>query len=117
MHQPDATFKQHRRNIAKVAGASTCLTVFDHIQNEEAVHFLLNVLDTPDNLFEHIRKEAGAVILRITYGYTPNAQGRDPLVDMAGQAMADFTEASAPGRWAVDVLPFCEQTTLPPCIH
>ncbi|CAE7022126.1 hypothetical protein P3342_004979 [Pyrenophora teres f. teres] len=106
MHQPDATFKQHRRNIAKVAGASTCLTVFDHIQNEEAVHFLLNVLDTPDNLFEHIRKEAGAVILRITYGYTPNAQGRDPLVDMAGQAMADFTEASAPGRWAVDVLPF-----------
>jgi len=109
LNQPDAIFKQHRRNIVKVAGASTSLTVFDRIQNEEAAHFLLNVLDSPNNLFEHIRKEAGAVILRITYGYTPNAQGRDPLVDMAGQAMVDFTEASAPGKWAVDVLPFREQ--------
>lgn len=108
LHQPDSTFKQHRRNIAKVAGASTSLAVFDRIQNEEAAHFLLNVLDSPDNLFEHIRKEAGAVILRITYGYTPNAQGRDPLVDIAGQTMADFAEASSPGTWAVDVLPFCE---------
>jgi len=108
LNQPDATFKQHRRNIAKVAGASTSLAVFDRIQNEEAAHFLLNILDSPNNLFEHIRKEAGAVILRITYGYTPNAQGRDPLVDLAEQAMADFSEASAPGKWAVDVLPFCE---------
>jgi hypothetical protein len=106
MHQPNQTFKHHRRNIAKVASASTSLAMFDRVQNEEAAHFLLNVLDSPDDLFEHIRKEAGAVILRITYGYMPNAQGRDPLVDMAGQTMADFADSSVPGKWPVDVFPF-----------
>ncbi|CAN9281390.1 unnamed protein product [Alternaria alternata] len=86
--------------------SSTSLKVFDRIQNEEAAHFLLNVLDSPNELFEHIKKEAGAVILRITYGYTPNAKGRDPLVDMAGQTMAEFADSSVPGKWSVDVLPF-----------
>ncbi|RYN79807.1 O-methylsterigmatocystin oxidoreductase [Alternaria alternata] len=106
MHQPNQTFKHHRRNIASVASSSTSLKVFDRIQNEEAAHFLLNVLDSPNELFEHIKKEAGAVILRITYGYTPNAKGRDPLVDMAGQTMAEFADSSVPGKWSVDVLPF-----------
>jgi hypothetical protein len=108
MHQPNQTFKQHRRNIAKVASSSTSLAVFDRVQNEEAAHFLLNVLDSPDDLFEHIKKEAGAVILRITYGYTPNAQGRDPLVDLAGKTMEGFAEASVPGKWIVDVIPLRE---------
>jgi hypothetical protein len=76
------------------------------VQNEEAAHFLLNVLDSPDDLFEHIRKEAGAVILRVTYGYTPNVQGRDPLVDLVGKTMSDFADSSVPGKWAVDVFPF-----------
>lgn len=111
MHQPNQTFKHHRRNIASVASSSTSLKVFDRIQNEEAAHFLLNVLDSPNELFEHIKKEAGAVILRITYGYTPNAKGRDPLVDMAGQTMAEFADSSVPGKWSVDVLPFCKFPT------
>ncbi|KAG9191377.1 hypothetical protein G6011_09465 [Alternaria panax] len=105
MHQPNQTFKHHRRNIAKVASSATSLTVFDRVQNEEAAHFLLNVLESPDALFEHIKKEAGAVILRITYGYTPNAKGKDPLVEMAGQTMTDFADSSVPGRWSVDVFP------------
>ncbi|EOA87444.1 uncharacterized protein SETTUDRAFT_88393, partial [Exserohilum turcica Et28A] len=104
--QPGWDFRQHRRNLAKIGGSNTSLAAFDRIQNEEAAHFLLNVLDSPENLFDHIRTEAGAVILRITYGYTPNARGRDPLVDMAEQAMSDFSIASVPGKWTVDLLPF-----------
>lgn len=104
--QPGWDFRQHRRNLAKIGGSNTSLAAFDCIQNEEAAHFLLNVLDSPENLFDHIRTEAGAVILRITYGYTPNARGRDPLVDMAEQAMSDFSIASVPGKWTVDLLPF-----------
>ena len=97
-----------------MASSSTSLAVFDRVQNEEAAHFLLNVLDSPDDLFEHIRKEAGAVILRVTYGYTPNAQGRDPLVDLAGKTMAEFAVASVPGKWAVDVFPFCASHSFTP---
>ena len=55
---------------------------------------------------DHIRKEAGAVILRVTYGYTANPHGPDPLVDLAGRAIQTYTEAAVPGKWVVDTMPF-----------
>lgn len=98
----------HRKNIAKVAGSTVSLSVFDRVQEEEAVHFLLNVLSSPENLFSHIEKEAGAVILKITYGYTAEAHGKDPLVDMAVKTMHEFADSTVPGKWPVDIMPFCE---------
>lgn len=105
-------FKQHRTNIAKVAGSTTSLNVFNRVQEEESVHFLLNVLESPDKLFDHIKKEAGAVILKIIYGYTAEAKGDDVLVDMAGKTMADFSDASVPGKWPVDIMPFRKYSLL-----
>jgi hypothetical protein len=106
--QPNELFKVYRKNMAKVASSAATLSVFDRVQEEEAVHFLANLLESPDDLFAHIRKEAGAVILRIIYGYTPEAHGSDPLVDLAEKAMADFADVSSPGRYIVDVLPICK---------
>ncbi|KAJ4296417.1 hypothetical protein N0V90_006462 [Kalmusia sp. IMI 367209] len=100
------TFKIHRKNIAKVASSNVSLSVFDRVQEEESVHFLLNVLDSPENLFDHIKKEAGAVILKVTYGYTAEAHGKDPFVEMAGRTMHEFADATVPGKWAVDIMPF-----------
>jgi cytochrome P450 len=108
MHQPNEDFKMHRRNIAKVASSAAILSVFDRVQEEESAHFLRHVLDTPDNLFDHIRKEAVAVVLKILYGYTPEAHGRDPFVDLASQTLVDFADAATPGRYVVDVMPFCK---------
>jgi hypothetical protein len=108
MLQPNELFKAYRKNMAKVASSAATLSVFDRVQEEEAVHFLANLLDSPDNLFAHIRKEAGAVILRIIYGYTPEAHGSDPLVDLAEKAMADFADVTSPGRYMVDIFPFCK---------
>lgn len=102
------SFKLHRKNIAKVAGSTVSLAVFDRVQEEEAVHFLLNVLSSPENLFSHIEKEAGAVILKITYGYTAKAHGKDKLVDLALKTMHDFADSTVPGKWLVDVMPFRE---------
>lgn len=53
-------------------------------------------------------REAGSVILKITYGYTAESHGRDPFVDLAGKTMENFADATVPGKWAVDVLPFRE---------
>lgn len=100
------TFKLHRKNIAKVAGSNTCLKVFDRVQEEESVHFLQNLLSSPQDLFEHIKKEAGAVILRITYGYVPEPKGNDYLVDMAVKTMHEFADSTTPGKWPVDIMPF-----------
>lgn len=101
-------FKIHRKNIASVAGSNTSLKLFDRAQEEESVHFLLNVLDSPEDLFEHIKKEAGAVILKITYGYVAEPKGKDHLVDMAVKSMHEFSEATIAGKWPVDIMPFCK---------
>lgn len=53
------------------------------------------------------------MILKITYGYTTEAHTRDPLVDLANEAMQNFADATVPGKWTVDVLPFRKSTTSP----
>jgi hypothetical protein len=100
------TWKTHRKNITKVTSSNISLSVFDNVQEVESIHFLLNVLESPDALFDHIRKEAGTVILKITYGYTARARGNDPLIDMAEEAMHTFSDAAVPGKWMVDAMPF-----------
>ena len=85
MQQPGAEFKQHRKNIAKVASSAGVLSVFDRVQEEESAHFLINLLKSPDDLFDHIRVEAGTVVARIIYDYVPEAHGNDPLIDLVGQ--------------------------------
>lgn len=108
MIQPNEDFKLYRKNIAKVANSTATLLYFDRVQEEESAHFLLNVLHSPDDLFDHIHTEAGAVILRTTYGYTPEPHGKDPFVDLVGQTMVDFADAATPGRYMVDIMPFCK---------
>lgn len=98
-------FKQHRKNIAKIAGTTASRALFERVQEEETVHFLSKVVDSPERLFDHIKQEAAAVILKITYGYTVDAHGDDPLADLAGKTMEEFGEAAMPGKWAVDILP------------
>lgn len=38
-------------------------------------------------------REAGAVILKIAYGYAIEPHGRDPLVDLANDSMEKFSIA------------------------
>ncbi|KAI4652478.1 hypothetical protein J4E93_002681 [Alternaria ventricosa] len=91
-----------------IANTNVSVSVFDEVQETEAAHFLLNLLESPDKLFDHIRKEAGSVILKITYGYTTVANGNDPFVDLAAKTMEQFSDATVPGKWSVDIFPFCE---------
>lgn len=113
--------------MSKVIGSVTASARFNPLQEREAGHFLLHILDDPAHLTEHIRKyislrvidcelksltllskyrEAGSIILKIAYGYTTEPHGRDPLVELAGHAMDQFARAAVPGTWIVDMLPF-----------
>ena len=52
------------------------------------------------------RRTAGAIILRIAYGYElKDINGHDPLVDNADEAVAQFSAATLPGTWLVDIIP------------
>lgn len=127
-------FRALRKNMSKVLGSQTSSARFNPLQEREVGHFLLHLLDDPNNLTEHIRKyvslsvidrksnsltlflqyrEAGSVILKIAYGYTTESHGRDPLVELAGQAMDQFARAAVPGTWLVDMLPFRMTPTFP----
>lgn len=49
-------WKEQRKNITKIVSTNKSVAVFDRYQEVEAAHFLLNVLKSPHDLFEHIRQ-------------------------------------------------------------
>lgn len=53
-------------------------------------------------------REAGAIILKIGYGYTVEPHKSDPLVDSVDKALAQFSAATVPGAWMVDTIPACK---------
>ncbi|KAL1860863.1 hypothetical protein Plec18170_001377 [Paecilomyces lecythidis] len=99
-------FRAHRKNMSRIIGSKNVAAQFNDLQEVEVGHFLLRVLANPDDLVEHIRKEAGAVILKISHGYTIEPHERDPLVDLVTEAMDQFGQAAVPGAWLVDLIPF-----------
>jgi hypothetical protein len=54
-----------------------------------------------------VSREAGAIILKIAYGYTVEAHARDPLVHISNLALDHFSKAGTPGAWLVDMIPAC----------
>ncbi|KAF5019368.1 hypothetical protein F66182_8618 [Fusarium sp. NRRL 66182] len=97
-----ARFRTYRKNMSRIIGSNTAASQYDKLQEAEVAHFLLHVLDQPDKLKDH----AGAVILKIAYGYTAEQFEDDVLVDMAGEAMNNFAVAAVPGAFLVDIMPF-----------
>jgi hypothetical protein len=50
------SWKVHRKTITKIASSNISVSVFERIQEAEAAHFLVDLLATPNRLFDHIRK-------------------------------------------------------------
>ncbi|PYH88101.1 cytochrome P450 [Aspergillus ellipticus CBS 707.79] len=105
MQPYNARFRAYRKAMHRVLGSKVSTARFNDLQDLEVRRFLLRVLESPKDLIQHIRTEAGAVILKIAYGYTIEPHGRDPLVDLANEAMDHFSAAGCPGRWLVDTIP------------
>ncbi|PYI11227.1 flavonoid 3-hydroxylase [Aspergillus sclerotiicarbonarius CBS 121057] len=98
-------FRAYRKATARDLGSATVVDKFNGIVDKEVHRFLLRAIQSPSNLVDHLRKEAGAVILRIGYGYTIEPHGRDPLVDLVDQTMNDFSRVVVPGAWLVNFVP------------
>lgn len=48
---------------------------------------------------------AAAIVLKITYGYSIERKGQDPLVELIEHAMENLSQAFVPLAWAVDSVP------------
>ncbi|EJT97961.1 cytochrome P450 [Dacryopinax primogenitus] len=84
---------------------STSIKQWQWLQEAEARKTLKQLLHKPENWNELFHLNAGSSIMRIVYGYEL-APENDPLLRHANMVMEDFSQACAPGRWIVDVLPF-----------
>ncbi|KAF4844007.1 O-methylsterigmatocystin oxidoreductase [Colletotrichum siamense] len=105
MQDHNDRFRNYRKNISRIIGSKTAAAQYDALQEAEVGHFLLHVLDHPEKLRDHIRREAGSVILRVAYGYNPEPFKDDYLIDLAGEAMDQFAQAAVPGAFLVDIFP------------
>ncbi|KAG5644939.1 hypothetical protein DXG03_007404 [Asterophora parasitica] len=97
-------FRRFRRLFHGVIGSRANLKKFSHVEEFEAHRFLRRVLTKPADLAAHVRHTAGAIILRISHGYEVRESG-DPFITLADQATEQFSLATAPGGFLVDVMP------------
>ncbi|KAG2069748.1 cytochrome P450 [Suillus decipiens] len=97
--------RQHRRNLYKVIGSRAAVDVYNEIEEVETRRFLKRVLAKPDQLQEHVRHTAGAIILRISHGYEVKENG-DPFVDLANCVIERASQVTASGASMVDISPF-----------
>ncbi|KZS91085.1 cytochrome P450 [Sistotremastrum niveocremeum HHB9708] len=110
LSQYDLRLRNIRRWFSLVMGTRSSTHLWD-VEEHMTRRFLRKVYnDLKDGdhegnkLAERIRWNAGAVILRIAYGY-PVAEKDDHLIDTIGKAMDAFSQAITPGVWAVDFIP------------
>ncbi|KAE8354924.1 cytochrome P450 [Aspergillus coremiiformis] len=71
----------------------------------EVRRFLLRTLRKPEGLMGHIQTTIGGIILKITYGYTTEPHGRDPLLDLVAKTAVGFGKVNQPAAWLVDSIP------------
>ncbi|KAI0189210.1 putative cytochrome P450 oxidoreductase [Xylaria flabelliformis] len=105
MRQYGETHRLHRKVSHMLVGTHLTVMPYLPIQEIEVRRFLFRVLKEPKQFLNHIRTEAGAIILKIVYGYTVEPSKPDPLIDLADEAMFHFAAASTAGTWWVDVIP------------
>ncbi|KAG7054432.1 O-methylsterigmatocystin oxidoreductase [Colletotrichum scovillei] len=108
LQQYDGTFRRHRKLVHQQFGTKAVAARFRDSIEPESHRFLLRVLDDPANLAQHIKTEASAIILKITYGYSISHSGTDPLVHLIERTMDVFALATVLLAWAVDILPILQ---------
>ncbi|KAI1422341.1 cytochrome protein [Xylaria sp. FL1777] len=101
----DRHFRAQRKAVHTIMGTPSLSSAYLPLQEAEVHRFLFRVLDKPEDLVQHIRTEAGAIILKMVYGYSTGSKTSDPLVKLADTAVEQFSIATMPGRWLVDVIP------------
>ncbi|TGJ83633.1 hypothetical protein E0Z10_g5125 [Xylaria hypoxylon] len=103
MTQYGKTHRIRRKVLHQSFGTQKTITPFLPLQEKEVHRFLFRVLQEPDQFFNHIRTMSGAMILKMTYGYTVEPNKPDPLIDLVDRSMAHFSQCAS--YWFLDIIP------------
>ncbi|KAI4172112.1 MAG: hypothetical protein LQ343_003760 [Gyalolechia ehrenbergii] len=104
-HQYDDKYRKHRKMVHQEIGTKGLSARFQPIQEKEALRFVLQTFNDPDNMMVYLKTLAAAIILKIMYGYSIERNGADPLVDLIEHAMDNLSQAFVPLSWVVDAIP------------
>ncbi|RAH58420.1 cytochrome P450 [Aspergillus piperis CBS 112811] len=104
MQPYNTRFRLYRKALHQILGTKSLVSKFNSLQELEARRLLRRMLDDPGEWVQHLKTEAGAIILKIGYGYDINPHGRDHLVDLADDSMETFS-AVLNQTWLVDLIP------------
>ncbi|KAF6751633.1 cytochrome P450 [Ephemerocybe angulata] len=97
-------FRTYRKMFHQVIGTNVSMSNFHPIEEQETQKFLQALLTKPEDFPSHIRKTAGAIILRISHGYKIQEKD-DPFVSLADKATEQFSLSTAPGGFLVNLIP------------
>ncbi|KAF9461394.1 cytochrome P450 [Collybia nuda] len=97
-------FRRFRRLFHKSIGSNALMQQYLPSEELETRRFLRRVLNKPEDLATHVRKTAGAIILRISHGYETR-ENNDPFVELADTATEQFSLSTAPGGFMIDLVP------------
>ncbi|KAK5998055.1 Cytochrome P450 monooxygenase CLM2 [Cladobotryum mycophilum] len=103
--QYNATYRRQRKYIDHQIGSPSRVANFNHIQDVETRRLLLRCLNDPSHIHQHFKTQAGAIILKITYGYSIDATEADPLIELVGGMVENFSKVFVPFHWFVDMIP------------
>ncbi|KAJ7596168.1 cytochrome P450 [Mycena floridula] len=90
------TFHQHFQPRAVIA--------YQPVQLKATSDLLRQLSETPDKFAAHVRRHAGGIILKVTYGYDIKPVD-DEYVQLADEAIRRLSQAMNPGSFLVDFLP------------
>ncbi|PBK94452.1 cytochrome P450 [Armillaria gallica] len=99
-----ARFRNHRRLARQLFGTNVTMNQFLPMLELETRRSLKRILTRPEELSEHIRKAAGAIILQISHGYTTQ-EDNDPFIELAERTMHQSSLATAPGGFLANYIP------------
>jgi cytochrome P450 len=99
-----ARFREYRKMMSRAMGTRENVKKYHALEEEETHRFLVRVLARPQDFVAEIRKTAGAIILMISHGYKVHEHD-DPIVDLVDRATEQFSLATEPGAFLVDVIP------------
>ncbi|KAH9886231.1 cytochrome P450 [Cubamyces lactineus] len=95
-------FSAYRRAVQQEFQPAVIAQSYHQVMAREVTAFLARVLDTPDNLVDHLKHMTGAIIMMVTYGHQVQSMD-DPFIVM-NEAVREHAEAR-PGVALVDVFP------------
>ncbi|EIM91243.1 cytochrome P450 [Stereum hirsutum FP-91666 SS1] len=98
-------FRDQRRMMAGFMGSWAVLERFHPAFERETSTLLKTLLDEPKDFATHVHRLVGAVILPFVYGYHPNFNGEDPVMESTERGVEVFLDATKFGSFIVDSFP------------